>query len=292
MLRRGARGESARVKSELLHTFVADRRLVSAIERLPDGSLVTGGADGHLRRWDPTHWIELSAVDAHGRGVRALHVGEGGIVSVGGDRALRVWDAVEGRPRFAVSRRVAGRLEGGRLLGNSSRGRICLHDPQSGALEGRLPRLDDRVTCFALAPDGDGVLGGSADGLFFLPLDGGAPCRWSGLGPLQAIDADGRGACSVGEDGQICGWSGNGERRWLTRAEGAVPHALRLSPDGQRVALSMAYQVEIRDMADGRLVGSIKSRLKGLFGLAWSAAGDRLYCAAADGRVRVWTLEG
>lgn len=277
------------MKTELLHTFVADPRSVPAVDRLPDGTIVTGGGDGHLRRWDPAHWIELSSVDAHGRGVRALRVTGGRIASVGGDRSLRVWSAVQGRPLYTVARRVSGQLGGGYLVGNSSRGRICVHDAESGELIRRLPRLDDDIRCFTIV--GDAAVAGAADGLVRLPLAGGRTHRWARTAPVLAIDGDADGVCAVTEDARIGAWSNGGECAWQTDADGALPQAIRISPDGERVAVSMAYQVRILDRRSGRASGTIKSRLKGLFGLAWSADGGRLYCGAADGRVRVWSVE-
>jgi len=278
------------VKAELLHTFVADPRSVPVVGRLPDGGIVTGGADGFLRRWDPAHWIALSAVDAHGRGVRDLHVTDAQIISVGGDRSLRAWDAVEGRPLFAVTRRVAARIGPGVIAAISSRGRVCLHDPETGALVRRLPRLDCRVICLAFDPDGAGVVVGAEDGVHRLPLDGRAPARWAASGLVRAMDAGPDAICAIGDDAQVVAFDPSGRARWQVDGDGAVPRAVALSPDGRRVALSMAYQIQIRDMADGRVRCEIKSRLKGLFGLAWSADGQRVCCGAADGRVRVWAI--
>ena len=278
------------MKTELLHTFVADPRSVPAIARLPDGTLITGGSDGHLRRWDPAHWIELAAVDAHGKGVRALHVGAGRIVSVGGDRTLRVWAGVGGHPLFAASRRIGGLSTDRWIVGNSSRGRVCLHDPETGELKRRLPRLDDDVRCITAVPDA--VIAGGVDGVYRLPLTGGPVGRWSQSAPVIAVHADGHGVCAVHADGRVAAWSVDGHERWAVQADGAVPQAIRTSPDGQRIAVSMAYQIQLLDRTDGRTLGTIKSRLKGLFGLVWSADGERLYCGAADGRVRVWGLGG
>lgn len=279
------------MRAELLHTFVADPRSATVVEILDDGALMTGGGDGHLRRWDATHWIELAEIDAHGKGVRDLCLAGDRALSAGGDRTLRAWRIADGKPLYAISRRIAARAGDGFVAAISSRGRICLHDLATGAETLRLPRLDERVDCLAIAPGGGGLVAGASDGPWRVSLDGRAIERCPGdLGAIRAIDADDRGAWAVDERAAVACWSADGDLRWRVEADGALPGAVRVSPDGGRIALSMAYLIQVRDTADGRLCGEIKTRLKGMFGLAWSADGRRLACAAADGRVRVWTI--
>lgn len=287
------------MKAELLHTFVADARNAPVIVRLADGSVLTGGFDGHLRRWDTTHWIELEAVDAHGRGVRDLDAraadGAAPWLSVGGDRTLRAWR--DGRALYAISRRVGVRVgPDDRLAAISSRGRVCIHALQTGQELTRLPTVEPRAHCIGWSPDGRAILAGG-DGVVHRleiadeALSASLPV---GAGPVADLDvAPGdAGFAAVAADSTVAAWDPAGAPRWQVAADGAVPHALRFSPDGSSLALSLAYMIQIRRVADGALQCEIKSRIKGLFGLAWSADGRRVMCGAADGRVRVWALEG
>lgn len=285
------------MKAELLQTFVAGARSVPVLATRADGSLMTGGLDGHLRRWDTTHWIELSALDAHGRGVRDLDLDpsvEGLMASVGGDRTLRVWRQRDGRPLFAASRRASARLSPAGVAAVSSRGRICMHSRAPGGEERRLPRLDDRVTCVGWTPDARSLLAGSTGAVYRLRVDDGAEefRRPFGAGPVTALDVgpEGQGFVAVAPDATIGRWSVDGDLRWQVEPDGAQPVSVRISPDGRWVAQSMAYLVQIRDLSDGRLACEIKYRLKGVFGLAWSADSTRVMSSGADGRVRVWAL--
>lgn len=287
------------MKAELLQTFVAGARAVPVLARRADGALVTGGLDGHLRRWDTTHWIELSAIDAHGRGVRDLDLDpspDGLMISVGGDRTLRAWRQRDGRALFAISRRLAGRLGPGGVAAITSRGRVCVHDRSAGGELHRLPRLDERVLCIGWSPDGEAILAGSAGAVHRVRVDDGAEQfrQPFGGGPITALDVGPGdvGFVAIAADARLGCWGLDGRSRWAIDANGAQPEQVRISPDGRWVAASMAYQLQVRDTADGRLACEIKCRIKGLFGLAWSADCGRLMCSAADGRVRVWSLEG
>jgi WD40 repeat protein len=62
------------------------------------------------------------------------------------------------------------------------------------------------------------------------------------------------------------------------------------SPAGDTVAVSVDNGILLFDPATGALRQHLAVPLKGVYGLAFSPDGRYLANAAADGRLRIWTL--
>jgi WD40 repeat protein len=65
---------------------------------------------------------------------------------------------------------------------------------------------------------------------------------------------------------------------------------LAFGPDGRTVAVGVDGAVLRLSAPDGELLGRYEVPVKGVYGVAISADGRHLACAAADGRVRVWEI--
>ncbi|CAN5842231.1 hypothetical protein BH23CHL8_BH23CHL8_26420 [soil metagenome] len=76
--------------------------------------------------------------------------------------------------------------------------------------------------------------------------------------------------------------------RSLSAGGGRLPIAL--SPDGSRIALGWDNHVGLWGPDRDEPTALVNGRPKGVYGLAFSHAGDRLAVVAADGRVRVWEV--
>lgn len=287
------------MKAELIHTFEADRRSVTAVRYVDGGRvIVTGGFDGHVRRWDTTHWIRLAEVDAHGRGVTGVDVDleRDLLVTSGADKAVRAWALRDGRALYTVHRRTIARLDptGQHLATITPRGRGVLHALETGAEVVKLPLTESRLRVLAWTPGGSALIGGGDGVLYRFHAFSGevVAVHPTGTGPVVDVGfapGDG-GFATVSTDGRLTLWTTAGQPRVEVGTGGASPGELRFRPDGKAVAVSLAYQVQIRSTADGRPIARIRSVIKGMFGLDWSPDGRHLACAAADGRVRVWAI--
>jgi len=286
------------VKAELMHTFEADERAVTAVRFVDGGrAILTGGGSGHLRRWDTTHWIGLSTVDAHDKAIRSIAVAGESIITTGADRVVRTWRSHDGRALYALQRRVIAEVDPQQryLAAITSRGRVCLHALDTGAEQSRMRTLDHRPMALAWTPGGSALLVGGEGSIHRLhPFSGERVGLHEGPpGVVMHLDfgGDDAGFAAICDTGALSLWSTTGQLRHQIDTEGAAPGGLCYSPDGGLIAISLAYQVQIRETDSGRLLTRIKSVIKGMFGVDWSADGQRLACGSADGRVRVWHIE-
>ena len=63
-----------------------------------------------------------------------------------------------------------------------------------------------------------------------------------------------------------------------------------LTPDGSRIALGWDHHVGLWSADESHPDVSVEDLPKGVYGLAFSHDGRSLAAAAADGRVRVWSV--
>ena len=88
------------LEGKLLHTLVGHAGSVVAVAASPDGkTLVSGGADGTIRVWDPSTGGLIKTIANHGDRVNALAWSPDGkyVVSGSRDRSARVWQPELGR---------------------------------------------------------------------------------------------------------------------------------------------------------------------------------------------------
>jgi len=108
-----------------------------------------------------------------------------------------------------------------------------------------------------------GAVTWAADGSFLLASSPGGATVWAveGWEPVRALE---------------------------TGAGSMLPVAL--SPDGSRIALGWDHHVGLWSADEAVAGASIEGLPKGVYGLSFSHDGRSLAGAAADGRVRVWSV--
>lgn len=284
---------------ELLHTFEADERHTHALCFIDNGRLLlSGGLGGLVQVWDTEHWLRVRAFDAHDKATIAITIDPEGdwLLTVGADENVRLWSLNDHLARFTLHKRRAASIspDGRHLAVLDVEGRLTLHALLTGDEMQRMPDIDAGALCMAWTPMGSGLLAGG-DGVIhrFHPYSGQLVARHeadTGRIMAMAFSSPERGFLTVDEQGRLLMWSTAGRMRQVVDTEGARPGVMRVSPDGERVALSLAYQVQVRSTEDGRLIAQHKTSIKGMSDVAWMPDGEAIACAGSDGKVRVLRL--
>lgn len=288
------------MKIELTHTFEADSRHTHAVRFVDEGrALLTGGLGGLVQRWDAEHWVRVDSFEAHEKATTGLSVGPGEVLlaTTGADRTARLWSLEEKRARYTLHRRVRAEIgpDGKHLATINTRGRVTLHTLATGEELGRMPEIDRAAYALAWTPKGSAILAGGDGRIHRIhPFSGQVTAVHEGHGgKVIAIvfSASEGGFASASEEGELFLWSTAGELRRRVDTSGARPGEVAFSPDGSLIALTLAYQLQLRSAEDGALITRVTTPIKGMNGLAWSPDGRRIACAAADGKVRIWAVQ-
>jgi len=149
---------------------------ITSLTLSPDGRLVSGGADGRIRFWNPN---DLTASDnnyqAHQGAVTSIAFNREGsqIISAGVDKLIRAcnWQNGECTDVARTNEPIGGlSVASNGQVAYSERpflvtpeNRIFLQDLSSGGVLGNLPDHRNRVVSLAYTPDGRYLISGSAD---------------------------------------------------------------------------------------------------------------------------------
>ncbi len=96
---------------------------------------------------------------------------------------------------------------------------------------------------------------------------------------------------STGLPGAVRFWATDGWRDLGTVAlEGSGALSVAFAPDSSEVSVATDFHIITLSLRDHAVTGNRRVGAKGVYGLAYSPDGKYLANAAADGRVRIWTL--
>jgi len=232
------------------------RSVNSVVTTADSAMVVTGSTDGTVRCWSLADEREELAIHAHRRPVArvAISPDQSIIASASYDSRVRLWS-------FETGEQLAD------LNGH----------PKS-------------VTALAFSPSGDllasGGLGG--DVVVWDPATGREVVRLGGHDVVVAGAAfvDAGTLLSLGYDSVLHTWD---TTDWTERHREPIgdTSGFSLSPDNRRLALSSDHHLRVITR-DWEVLADHQLEVKGVYGMAWAADGQRLANAGADGWVRVW----
>lgn len=276
-----------------------DKHCITAVFT-PDGKhLVSGGFGGQARIWglDGSPTGELVG---HEAAISVIRISLDGstAITASSDKTVRVWD-LPARRQLAVL--GTHRKQVLALDLDAARDRVWSggHDGWLNAWRLSTGELETRLD-----------LGGSVSSVAVRSTDGAVAAAIVGSG-IAVLGADGREITRLAEGAQVVGsaWAADGTfligsspgsaqvwaaDEWeVVRSLETGPGSMlpvALSPDGSRVALGWDNHVGLWSADESQAGVTIDGLPKGVYGLSFSHDGRWLAAAAADGRVRLWSV--
>jgi len=230
---------------------------VNAVAILPDGRIVTGGADARIAIWRPGSPQPENVFDGHTAPVVGLAVSPDGmtLASASWDHTARLWPLAGGMPRL---------------------------------LQGH----EQNVNGVAFMPDGYALVTAGYDAtLRIWPLEGAAPPVVATLtAPLNAaaVAADSE-IVTAAADGHVYFVSPNGELRGGVQVSETSVIAVALSPDSRTIAAAtIRGSVEIIDRRARRVSRTLVGRGMPVWSVAFFPDNHTLLTGGADHSIRRW----
>jgi len=277
-----------------------DKHCMTAVFTPDDAHIVSGGFGGQARIWT-VGGSRVGELIGHESSVNVVRISADGATAItaASDRTVRVWD-VHGRRERAVLGRHRRQVLALDL--DAPRDRVW-----SGGHDGKLNAWG--LTTEQLEAEID--LGGTVTSVAVRPADGMVAAATAGSG-IAILMPDGVEVARVADDNEVIGsvtWAANGTfllgssprvatvwaadgweavRSLGSGAGSMLPVAL--SPDGTRIALGWDHHVGLWSADESEPGVTIDGLPKGVYGLAFSHDGRSLAAAAADGRVRIWSV--
>lgn len=283
----------------------------------PDGAtIVTAGADGTVRIWDPSGGLEIKLLTGHDGAVLDIAWDETGgrLASVGEDGTARIWDVESGHELHHLDN-LAGPVEhatwnaaGTQILTSGGEGSAQIWDARTGQELIALGEPGTAVRYAAWGPDetliatvgGDDLvrirdvetgevlatLEGSFGGIWY--------AAWNGDGSL--LVTDGLGEAQVWDVAAATTAGPEAEATALTRYEHAIPSYeigrlahLVWSSDGRKIlSVSTNGTAEIWEAESGRTVAQLEGHTEAVRFGAWNIDASRVLTISDDDTVRVW----
>jgi cytochrome c len=229
---------------------------VNAVVYLPDGRVVTAGADGKIAIWTPGKPDPERVLEGHTAPIAAIEVSPDGktLASAAWDHTVRLWPVSGGAPRV--------------LQGHTQ-----------------------NVNGVAFTPDGQWVVSSGYDAtLRIWPLAGGAATIRTLPIPLNGVvvAADGE-IVAAGADGKLYFVSATGEPRGEAQASPTPIIALALSPDGKLIAAAgIRGSVAIVERATRQVLRTLVGPGLPVWSVAFMPDNRTLLTGGADRTVRRW----
>ncbi len=277
-----------------------DKHCMTAVFTRDGAHIISGGFGGQARIWTLDGSLSGELV-GHEAAVSVVRISPDGatVVTAASDKTVRVWDLETRQQRSVLGRHRKQVLA---LDLDAPRDRVW-----SGGHDGRLNTWSLATEQLVAAID----LGGSVRSIAVRAGDGVVAAATVGSG-IAILDADGAEIARMADDREGSGsvaWAADGTFLLASTPGGATVWAsdgweavrsldsgpgsmlpTAITPDGSRIALGWDHHVGLWSADESHPNVSVEDLPKGVYGLSFSHDGRSLAAAAADGRVRVWSV--
>ena len=271
-----------------------------------DGAeLITVGQDPAVKVWTVPGFELARSLDGHDKSVNCAALTEdcGTLVTGSTDRTVRVWDFRKGtllRTHKGHTNTVAGiRISpDGRWAASASYDGSVRLWPLQGDEDVKVLKGHKRNVVSVEFVDGGATLASAGVGGDILLWDvesgetvGALEGHGTAAGSLQ-LDPDGERLWSLGYDGRILVHT-LGDRAVEREIEVAEerPFMMCLSSDGSRLGMTYSGGAAVYSAEPYERICAASTKVKGMYGVAFSPDGSLLAAASADGKTRVWRVD-
>jgi eukaryotic-like serine/threonine-protein kinase len=220
------------------------------------------------------------------------------VASAGDDRAIRLWDAANGKEVRTITGQakelysLAFAPDGKQVASVGHDGIARVWEVTIGKQVRALDPKAGVLFAVAFSPDSRQLAASGRDGVIVWDLASEVDLQRL-RGPSEnlfavAFSPDGK-LVAAGGGSEVRFWDAGGRTTRRLVNQGNEVHALAFSPDGKLLASAgKDGQVHVWSVADGKQLFALRGHLKTVTGVAFSPDGRRLASASLDGTVRLW----
>lgn len=306
------------VGSGLVRTELARRAPIAAVAFRPDGLwLAAASEDAGISLWETGSWQELPSLRMNADPIQSIAFNADGtrLATGSDDQRVRIWKKKQGGaagPEWIEECSAAVQTGKIRSLAFSLRekGLVAVATESRSvqlvnADEGCRPRAQiedktDWVRSVAFSSDGNQLATGSADGSVriwnttsWTEVRSFPPQREE-VRALAFSPGNGNLLAAGYMDGTVCLWraDGNADKDCHTLAKGAGGvRSVAFSPDGMLLAMTVAKEVALWDVANRRLRENRLALGGAAAAVRFSTDGKRLFAGGEEGAIYRWEVE-
>lgn len=284
-------------------------RMAHAIRFTSDGRLVTSGMDTQVKLLAPpdaghSAWREVGWFEGHANAVTVarLNAAETRLYTASTDGTARIWSFPDGGLLHTLvghKKTVADLTlspDESLLATASYDSRVRLWDLGTAQERTTLKGHPRNATVVRISPGGARLASGGLgdEVLVWSVADGALLRRLASHSVVTGIVGwpDATRLLTYDYAGVLRLWdvdSGAVVQVWTTELLEIASTAL--SPDGTLLAATAPHTLAFFDTATWERVETLSLKVKGVYGVTWSHDGAQVACSAADGRIRIYTVQ-
>ena len=306
-----------------IKTFtLKEQEYIGYIKYSPDGkTIATKGEESTIELWNARTGKHFKTLAGHEKpddfyeghpdvSIASFAYSPDGntIVSGGGDKTVRLWDAHTGGNIYTLTGHtetvvaVAYSPDGNTIVSASRDKTVRLWDTATGENLKTLSGHKDIIVTVAYSPDGNIIVSGGWDGMLHRwDAHTGAPLKTyeiytgvlyfarghAGAITHTAYSPDGKTIATTGTDGAMQWWdaqTGENLKTFIAHS----PHSVTYFPDGKVLAILIGNQVQLREAATGKYLNTLKGHRYNIDRIIFSPEGRTFATETVGGPVGIW----